>query len=98
MNRSIGAWLGRNSSARYSKLPSADSRIVSSGGRDWRPPLETIRLSAEGTFEYRALLFLPSHAPMDLFMRESKRGVQLYVKRVFIMDAVSYTHLTLPTK
>jgi molecular chaperone HtpG len=53
---------------------------------DWREPLETIRLSAEGTFEYQALLFLPSHAPMDLFLRESKRGVQLYVKRVFIMD------------
>ena len=53
---------------------------------DWREPLETIRLSAEGTFEYQALLFLPSHAPMDLFMRESRRGVQLYVKRVFIMD------------
>ena len=53
---------------------------------DWQDPLETIRLSAEGTFEYQALLFLPSHAPMDLFMREGKRGVQLYVKRVFIMD------------
>ncbi len=53
---------------------------------DWREPLETIRLSAEGTFEYQALLFLPSHAPMDLFMRDAKRGVQLYVKRVFIMD------------
>jgi len=53
---------------------------------DWQDPLETIRLSAEGTFEYQALLFLPSHAPMDLFMREAKRGVQLYVKRVFIMD------------
>ncbi len=53
---------------------------------DWQPPLETIRLSAEGTFEYQALLFLPSHAPMDLFMRDAKRGVQLYVKRVFIMD------------
>src|SRR3954451_7602950 len=53
---------------------------------DWQEPLETIRLSAEGTFEYQALLFLPSHAPMDLFMRERKRGVQLYVKRVFIMD------------
>ena len=53
---------------------------------DWREPLETIRLSAEGTFEYQALLFLPSHAPMDLFWRDAKRGVQLYVKRVFIMD------------
>jgi molecular chaperone HtpG len=53
---------------------------------DWQAPLETIRLAAEGTFEYQALLFLPSHAPMDLFWREARRGVQLYVKRVFIMD------------
>ena len=53
---------------------------------DWTEPLETIRLSAEGTFEYQALLFLPQHAPADLFMRDAKRGVQLYVKRVFIMD------------
>jgi len=53
---------------------------------DWNVPLETMRLQAEGTFEYQALLFLPAQAPMDLFMRERKRGVQLYVKRVFIMD------------
>jgi molecular chaperone HtpG len=53
---------------------------------DWREPLETVRLSAEGTFEYQALLFLPSHAPMDLFWRDARRGVQLYVRRVFIMD------------
>ncbi len=53
---------------------------------DWQEPLETIRLSAEGTFEYQALLFLPQHAPMDLYMRERRRGVQLYVRRVFIMD------------
>ncbi|MGK5696735.1 molecular chaperone HtpG [Streptomyces sp. URMC 128] len=53
---------------------------------DWREPLETIRLQAEGTFEYQALLFVPSHAPHDLFTRDFKRGVQLYVKRVFIMD------------
>ncbi|WP_367139351.1 MULTISPECIES: molecular chaperone HtpG [Streptomyces] len=53
---------------------------------DWRDPLETIRLQAEGTFEYQSLLFLPAHAPHDLFTRDAKRGVQLYVKRVFIMD------------
>jgi molecular chaperone HtpG len=53
---------------------------------DWAEPLETIALRAEGTFEYQALLFVPSHAPLDLFMRDHKRGVQLYVKRVFIMD------------
>lgn len=53
---------------------------------DWQEPLQTIRLSAEGTFEYQALLFIPGHAPMDLYWRDAKRGVQLYVKRVFIMD------------
>ena len=53
---------------------------------DWTDPLETIRLQAEGTFEYQALLFIPSHAPQDLFMQGYKRGVQLYVKRVFIME------------
>ncbi|MFP5070522.1 molecular chaperone HtpG [Pseudonocardia nantongensis] len=53
---------------------------------DWQEPLETIRLAAEGTFEYQALLFLPQVAPMDLYMRDARRGVQLYVRRVFIMD------------
>ena len=42
-------------------------------------------MKAEGTFEYQALLFIPSHAPFDLFNRDAKIGVQLYVKRVFIM-------------
>lgn len=53
---------------------------------DWLDPAQTIHMRAEGTFEYEALLFIPSQAPFDLFSRESKRGVQLYVKRVFIMD------------
>jgi len=53
---------------------------------DWSEPLEIINMRAEGTFEYEALLFLPSRAPHDLFQRDSHRGLQLYVKRVFIMD------------
>ncbi|GAA3487474.1 molecular chaperone HtpG [Streptomyces cremeus] len=53
---------------------------------DWQPPAETIHMRAEGTFEYEALLFVPSQAPFDLFSRETRGGVQLYVKRVFIMD------------
>ncbi|MEV4516134.1 molecular chaperone HtpG [Dactylosporangium sp. NPDC049525] len=53
---------------------------------DWTDPLETIHMKAEGTFEYEALLFIPSRAPFDLFSRDGKRGVQLYVKRVFIME------------
>ncbi|GAA3514800.1 molecular chaperone HtpG [Dietzia aurantiaca] len=52
----------------------------------WDEPLETITLKAEGTFEYQALLFLPSQVPFDLFSPDVKRGVQLYVRRVFIMD------------
>lgn len=51
----------------------------------WDDPLEVIAMKAEGTFEYQALLFIPSHAPFDLFNRDARTGVQLYVKRVFIM-------------
>ncbi|MGH3638559.1 MAG: molecular chaperone HtpG [Mycobacterium sp.] len=51
----------------------------------WDDPLEVIPMKAEGTFEYQALLFIPSHAPFDLFTRDAKTGVQLYVRRVFIM-------------
>ena len=51
----------------------------------WDDPLEVISMRAEGTFEYQALLFIPSHAPFDLFNRDTSVGVQLYVKRVFIM-------------
>ena len=51
----------------------------------WDDPLEIIAMKAEGTFEYQALLFIPSHAPFDMFTRDAKTGVQLYVKRVFVM-------------
>jgi molecular chaperone HtpG len=51
----------------------------------WDDPLEVISMKAEGTFEYQALLFIPSVAPFNLFDRDSKVGVELYVKRVFIM-------------
>ncbi|MEU0007878.1 molecular chaperone HtpG [Streptomyces sp. NPDC006314] len=53
---------------------------------DWSDPLEVIQMRAEGTFEYEALLFIPSRAPHDLFQRDARHGIQLYVKRVFIMD------------
>ncbi|SEG89876.1 molecular chaperone HtpG [Actinacidiphila yanglinensis] len=52
---------------------------------DWVDPLETILLQAEGTFEYQALLFVPSRAPQDLYTQGYVNGLQLYVKRVFIM-------------
>src|ERR1700746_983299 len=51
----------------------------------WDDPLDVIAMRAEGTFEYQALLLIPTHAPFDLFSRDAKTGIQLYVKRVFIM-------------
>jgi len=51
----------------------------------WDDPLEVISMKAEGTFEYQALLFIPSRAPLDLYEPDATIGVQLYVKRVFIM-------------
>jgi molecular chaperone HtpG len=53
---------------------------------DWHPPLRTIPVKMEGTLEAYALLYLPAQAPFDLYSPEMKRGLQLYVKRVFVMD------------
>ncbi len=53
---------------------------------DWTDPLRTIPIKMEGTLEAYALLYIPSKAPYDLYSAEMKRGVQLYVKRVFVMD------------
>ena len=53
---------------------------------DWNPPLDRLHMKFEGTTEYSALLYFPSKAPFDLFQPERKHGIQLYCKRVFIMD------------
>ncbi|MGL4668723.1 MAG: molecular chaperone HtpG [Saezia sp.] len=51
-------------------------------------PLAWTHNRVEGKTEYTQLLYIPAHAPMDMWSHESKRGVKLYVKRVFIMDDV----------
>ena len=53
---------------------------------DHEPPLAWSHNRVEGATEYTQLLYLPSHAPFDLWNREKAAGVKLYVKRVFIMD------------
>lgn len=53
---------------------------------DWEPPLAWSLNRVEGSTEYTQLLYVPSHAPMDLWDRDKKAGIKLYVKRVFIMD------------
>jgi molecular chaperone HtpG len=53
---------------------------------DWNPPLAHLHMKFEGTTEYSALLYIPSKAPFDLFNVEHRHGIQLYCRRVFIMD------------
>jgi molecular chaperone HtpG len=53
---------------------------------DMEPPLSTLHHKVEGNMEYTSLLFIPKKAPFDLWNRENKKGIKLYVRRVFIMD------------
>ncbi len=53
---------------------------------DFQPPLAHVHSRVEGTNEYTLLLYIPSHAPFDLWDREPQHGVKLYVRRVFIME------------
>ena len=53
---------------------------------DFEDPISWSHTKAEGKFEYTTMFFIPGRAPFDLFDRDAKHGVKLYVQRVFIMD------------
>lgn len=53
---------------------------------DFQDPLRHIHFAAEGAVEFKALLYLPRHKPFDLLFGEGKKGLHLYIRRVFIMD------------
>jgi molecular chaperone HtpG len=53
---------------------------------DWTEPLKILPLKAEGIHEYDALLFIPAHAPYDLFYHAPEIGLRLYAKRVMVME------------
>ena len=55
---------------------------------DWDEPFETIPFSGEGQVEFKALLFIPKKATMELYMPNQKRGLSLYVRNVFIGDDI----------
>ncbi|MBR1780788.1 MAG: molecular chaperone HtpG [Oscillospiraceae bacterium] len=54
--------------------------------QDYDKPLDVIKVSAEGTVSYEALLFIPSQTPYDFYTREYEKGLQLYSSGVLIMD------------
>ncbi len=53
---------------------------------DWNEPLRTVHYKAEGTMEFNALLYLPTKKPWNYNMRDMEYGLNLYIKRVFIMS------------
>ena len=55
-------------------------------GHDFDEPLAWSHARVEGRHEYTQLLYVPSHAPFDMWDRNARHGIKLYVKRVFIMD------------
>ena len=55
-------------------------------GHDFDDPLAWSHARVEGRQEYTQLLYIPSHAPFDLYDRQARHGIKLYVRRVFIMD------------
>tara|TARA_B100001123_G_scaffold316065_1_gene353868 strand:- start:3107 stop:4996 length:1890 start_codon:yes stop_codon:yes gene_type:complete len=57
---------------------------------DNEAPLVTLHNRVEGNLEYISLLFIPSKAPFDLWDREQRHGINLYVRRIFILDDAKY--------
>jgi len=53
---------------------------------DFEDPLTRIHNRVEGNLEYTSLLYIPARAPFDLWDRQNRKGVKLYVRRIFIMD------------
>ena len=53
---------------------------------DFEDPLTWSHNRVEGKYEYNSLLYIPSHAPFDLWNRDAPRGLKLYIQRTFIMD------------
>ncbi|MEA3277901.1 MAG: molecular chaperone HtpG [Pseudomonadota bacterium] len=82
VNRGTALWM-RNKSEVTDEEYKDFYRHIS---HDFDEPLSWAHNRVEGTNEYSALLFVPERAPWDMWDREQKHGVKLYVRRVFIMD------------
>lgn len=82
VNRGTALWMRNKSEIKDVEYQEFYKHI----SHDFEEPLAHVHNRVEGTNEYTTLLFIPKRAPWDLWDREQKHGVKLYVRRVFIMD------------
>jgi len=84
LNSQKAIWLRKPSEITEDEYKSFYAHLSNFGGTEF---LKAIHMTAEGTSEFKALLFLPKQAPFNLLMPDiQKKGLQLYIKRMFITD------------
>ncbi|MBE6365527.1 MAG: molecular chaperone HtpG [Lentisphaerae bacterium] len=84
LNSQKAIWLRKPSEISDDEYKSFYAHLSNFGGTEY---LKAIHMTAEGTSEFKALLFLPKQAPFNLLMPDiQKKGLQLYIKRMFITD------------
>ncbi len=82
INRASALW----TKARQDISDEAYNEFYKHVGHDYQDPLTHVHSKVEGSNEYTLLLYVPSHAPFDLWDRDTKHGVKLYIRKVFITD------------
>ena len=83
LNSQKAIWLKKASEITEDEHESFFAHLSHDGGK----PAKSIQISAEGTSEFKALIYIPEVAPFNMFMPDfQKKGLQLYVRRVFITD------------
>ena len=81
LNSRKAIWLRSKSEIKQEEYDAFYKQVA----RDFESPIKTIHVAAEGTMEFKALMFIPAHRPMDWMMgAQPKAGLDLYVKRVLI--------------
>ncbi|MCW8945653.1 MAG: molecular chaperone HtpG [Sedimenticola sp.] len=82
VNKGTALWMRNKSEIKEEEYSEFYKHIA----HDFEDPLAHVHNRVEGTNEYSTLMYIPGRAPFDLWERDQKHGVKLYVRRVFIMD------------
>ncbi|MCW8891247.1 MAG: molecular chaperone HtpG, partial [Sedimenticola sp.] len=82
VNKGTALWMRNKSDIKDDEYNEFYKHIA----HDFEDPLAHVHNRVEGTNEYSTLMYIPGRAPFDLWERDQKHGVKLYVRRVFIMD------------